>query len=601
MLFRLPKVIQVMLLTLMLIGMGWPSALPMARAAEVPQALDGDLNICDEGEGTGGISGTVTRADSGEPLEDAEIRISTLYDTTITGTGSRFTNEDGFYEITDLPGGTYVVQVRPKFDRAADGSATSPPIFQNAFYDGQLTASTFTPVQVVDTQITTNIDFALARGGIIRGRVTDLQSGMPISGQVALYNEERMGDGVKFQNITPAANGYYTFEVGLPSGGYKVEYESLEVDHAPKFYQDKEVFEEATVIEIVGTEVYTADLAVTLVPLDPAPSGVITGQITLDDPDAPLPTFSVVAYRVDEVTMFPSRFGSVGPEGRYTVEVPPGSYMVRASVAGFFGPSTPDSLNPQDFAPRLYGAGPDLDQAEVVEVTDGATVTDIDITLTLGGGRITGRITTAKDGTGLEDAGVVARMVNSSLCSNRYFVATLTDATGAYTLPAVADGVYTVSTAPGQSDCRYTATEHSELVTVSGNGVVPNIDIAAVEGAYVTGRITVAETGAGSDAVNVQALREGETIAAPFHGRFVSDTGHYRIGPIDPDRYQIQFTPAHITGLGETYYDNAAKRADAQFVELDAGEILGAINAVLTEATDEPDDPVYMYLPSLEQ
>src|SRR5690606_16817991 len=105
MLYRLPKVFQAILINLMILGMGWPSALPLARAAEVPQAVDGNLNISDEGEGTGGISGTVTRADTGEPLQDAEIHLETIYGTRITGAGSNVTDENGFYEITDLPGG----------------------------------------------------------------------------------------------------------------------------------------------------------------------------------------------------------------------------------------------------------------------------------------------------------------------------------------------------------------------------------------------------------------------------------------------------------------------------------------------------------------
>ncbi len=115
--------------------------------------------------GTARIRGRVLSADNGTPLRRAQIRISAA-DVRVNRTAS--TDADGMYEFAELPAGRYNIFVtRSGFVSLQFGQ-------RRPFESGR-------PLDVGNAQIVEKIDFALPRGGVIAGRITD-EVGEPLAG-----------------------------------------------------------------------------------------------------------------------------------------------------------------------------------------------------------------------------------------------------------------------------------------------------------------------------------------------------------------------------------------------------------------------------------
>ena len=115
--------------------------------------------------GTGRIEGRVVAADTGVPLRRAQIRIF-ANEQRVNRLAS--TDADGRYQIRDLPAGRYNINV------ARNGYVSLQFGQQRPFEPGK-------PLDLADGQIADRIDFALPRGGVISGRITD-EVGEPIAG-----------------------------------------------------------------------------------------------------------------------------------------------------------------------------------------------------------------------------------------------------------------------------------------------------------------------------------------------------------------------------------------------------------------------------------
>ena len=115
--------------------------------------------------GTARIRGRVVSADTGTPLRRAQVRIS-AGDVRVNRTAS--TDAEGMYEFAELPAGRYNIFVtRSGFVSLQFGQ-------RRPFETGR-------PLDVGNAQIVEKIDFALPRGGVIAGRITD-EVGEPLAG-----------------------------------------------------------------------------------------------------------------------------------------------------------------------------------------------------------------------------------------------------------------------------------------------------------------------------------------------------------------------------------------------------------------------------------
>ena len=115
--------------------------------------------------GSGRIRGRVVTADGGAPLRRAQVRVSAAELRVNRGVT---TDADGRYEISNLPAGRYSIFV------SRNGYVSLQFGQQRPFEPGR-------PLDLGDGQLMDRIDFALPRGSVITGRVTD-EVGEPMAG-----------------------------------------------------------------------------------------------------------------------------------------------------------------------------------------------------------------------------------------------------------------------------------------------------------------------------------------------------------------------------------------------------------------------------------
>ena len=158
----------------------------------------------------GQISGTVTNAATGAPLENLLVRIVPAG--TAEWVNSR-TNASGVFTARGLSPGTYYA-----FTRNFVG-------FLDQFYGGLAcpvqceiqAASISTPIVVAGTAATSGVNFSLTPGGRIGGTITDAATLAPVANvPVLFYDAQNVLAGYTVTNDS----GVYISEAGLPSGTY---------------------------------------------------------------------------------------------------------------------------------------------------------------------------------------------------------------------------------------------------------------------------------------------------------------------------------------------------------------------------------------------
>ena len=158
-------------------------------------------------QGTASIAGRILTADTGRPLKRARVFV--------TGTGrgghSDVTDDQGRYQVTNLPADTYTI-------------TASKAGFVDAIYGQRRPQQPGTPVDVADNQAIANIDVRLVRGGVITGRVLD-EDGEALARALVTVQRYQYVRGER--QLTPAGGdqtddrGQYRV-FGLPPGEYYV-------------------------------------------------------------------------------------------------------------------------------------------------------------------------------------------------------------------------------------------------------------------------------------------------------------------------------------------------------------------------------------------
>ena len=136
--------------------------LPVITFAQAPPR---DRVVAEAPAGSARIRGQVVAADTGTPLRRAQVRASS---TTIRLTRLTTTDAEGRYEFLNLPPGRYTITVSKAGYVGLEFGQRRP------FEGGR-------PLDLADAQVAEQIDFALPRGSVIAGRITD-DAGDPIIG-----------------------------------------------------------------------------------------------------------------------------------------------------------------------------------------------------------------------------------------------------------------------------------------------------------------------------------------------------------------------------------------------------------------------------------
>ena len=106
-------------------------------------------------------------------------------------------------------------------------------------------------VTVGIAEVVTGINYSLNRGAAISGRVTDVDTGLPISGVRINASEVEGGSG--FENVGTGNDGRYTLG-GLTPGVYIVTAEAAREGYIQELYDNKHSGEDAARITVTGTE-----------------------------------------------------------------------------------------------------------------------------------------------------------------------------------------------------------------------------------------------------------------------------------------------------------------------------------------------------------
>jgi hypothetical protein len=167
------------------------AALPGPPRASMPPR---DGTAAEAPTGTARIRGRVVAADTGAPLRRAQVRLSSAE---VRVNRAATTDAEGRYEFSELPAGRYNVFVsRSGFVSLSYGQ-------RRPFEQGR-------PLDLANTQDADKIDFALPRGGVIAGRITD-ELGEPLAGvRVQAMRYQYLPNGRR--QLTPVSGGgFFTF------------------------------------------------------------------------------------------------------------------------------------------------------------------------------------------------------------------------------------------------------------------------------------------------------------------------------------------------------------------------------------------------------
>jgi hypothetical protein len=156
--------------------------------------------------GTAKIRGRVVSADTGNPLRRAQVRLSAGEPRVMMVAN---TDADGRYEFANLPAARYSLMV------SRNGYVGLQFGQQRAFESGR-------PLEIAIGQLADKIDFALPKGGVIVGRITD-DTGEPAPGvRVQAMRYQYMPSGQRQLSPGGGASGMFGPTITDDLGQFRV-------------------------------------------------------------------------------------------------------------------------------------------------------------------------------------------------------------------------------------------------------------------------------------------------------------------------------------------------------------------------------------------
>ncbi len=386
------------------------------------------------------ISGTITAADTNNPIEDAYIYAYLYRDGYWVYYDVAWTYGDGNYTLSGLPPGTYRIRtsvyVADYLTELYDGVLVNSP------YDG----GTDIVISQPDTHIT-GIDASLKKASFIRGHIVDASSGDPLNEYTySIYTYQlNNGDWGYYAQEYAEEDGSYSIPVA--PGTYRIEFwvsKWMDDEHISEVYNgylEADPYEE-------GTEIVVSDfgIAVTNEVASLQKYGTISGRIVSQKDNQPVEDLTVFIHgtRLKAVT---------DANGEYTIEyVVPGAYELHTELnpgAGLLGAW---------YGNVIYGEQRNAPAGALqVTVASGATVANVNMTLAEGA-RLEGSLT----GTDGEiDTGEV--LVHNKFYGVSY-VAQVTN--GVYEIDGLLPGFYIIkATSEGYRTQWWGGTEHRTLAS----------------------------------------------------------------------------------------------------------------------------------------
>ena len=297
------------------------------------------------------ITGTVTTAAGGAPIENAFITAYRLEDGLYSEAGYADTQSDGSYRISGLGAGTY------KLEFARTG-------FRVEYWDDKTSLGAADEIVVAADATVAGKNAALTAGPGISGTVTG-PGGIPAPGvQVSAYRLE-LGSFQWFDSTDARADGSYVLR-NLPEGSYKLRFEDgADGVLATEYFDNVTTLADATVIDLAaGTGLLTGKNA------ELALGGTLTGTVTAPSGDG-LSDVWVTAYRQVGEDFVDVAGSSSRTTGYYVVEgLPAGTYKL-----GF------DYFGPEGHWQEFYDGAGSMAGATPLTLTNGQTRSHLDVGL----------------------------------------------------------------------------------------------------------------------------------------------------------------------------------------------------------------------------
>ena len=289
-------------------------------------------------ESSASVSGHVTMGAKAAPGITVVATMSTSFfdNKTIAKTT---TDEEGNYKLTGLAAGRFTILPMAKAFVVSTGGAYKEP--------GQ-------PVNVGEGEAVTKIDFALVRGGVVTGRITDAE-GHPIIGErVSVVLKDSKPDAnaqmAMFGSSKNQTDDRGVFRAyGLAPGSYKVSVGQAAAaggavsimgmggsQYVKTFYPGVQDESKATIIEIKeGTEVTNVDISVG----KPGSGFSVSGRVIDADSGQPVPNIYIAHSSVTESNQQIGGMNFTGNQtdanGKFKLEgFRPGHYAVFTFAAG---------------------------------------------------------------------------------------------------------------------------------------------------------------------------------------------------------------------------------------------------------------------------
>jgi len=470
----------------------------------------------------GTITGLVVDEVTSQPISSVRVRV---YNENGYSVEYDYTDSSGYYEIGELPAGTYYV-------------VTDDSEYINELYDGipcpaGCSPTTGTPVAVSNGFATSGVDFSIEARGEISGVVTAEDDGAPIYMRMELYDSSG--------NLVDAEYSYsgsYRFP-GVSDGQYSVvaEYYSSSYPYLDELFDNVpcwggypegcDLSDGTAVVAAAGTPTSGIDFAL-------KKRGEISGTVR-DSADLSSASGTVYARSLDGTIQ---RSDSLSG-GIYSISLLPGDYLLIAD-----GSYHRDEVWQGIPCPGEYPAHCDPSGGTVVTV---ATGDEIGIDMLLDRlGSVSGVVRSAEDGTPLsgfylrifDDDGDQLAYDYSDYYSGEYgffgiwpgtvFIATAENSVGY--VDQLHDGIG----CPGGPPTGCDPTTGTPVAIGVGTAAVIDFDLDSTS--TITGRVTDAQTGLPLYGINVEAWDSNGTYRRTG-GSDVS--GYYEISGLEPGTFYV--------------------------------------------------------------
>lgn len=486
----------------------------------------------------GSISGYVTDANSGDPLNDVEVDV---YDSNGDSAGWGWSDSSGYFSVRSLTSGNFYARTF-----VPNGSEYVDELY-NDIVCSDCDVTTGTPIAVTLGSDTGNTNFGLQTGGAIEGTVTDVDTGLPISGlRVRLYDSQNN----YLKSASTNASGQYRIG-GLDTGSYYIATNSLlyinelydGVNCEPSGFCDHT---NGTLVAVtIGTTTTSIDFSLNL---GGTVSGTVTGQLSGE----PISDVEIDLY------------DSEGNYAGYGYSDSSGNYDVPGLQSGVYKART-YIYNNQPYVNEVYenilcvSSQCDIDSGTDINVSSGATTPNINFELAVGGS-VSGRITDQTTGDPL--ASIRIEVYDSA---GFYAGSVQTNASGNYSLGMLPGGSYFAVARPTGNNSSYVREIYDNIpclfcepttgtpipVTLGAN--TPNINFELGLGGSISGTITDAVIGDGIDSVEIDVYAPDGSF---INSGYTDATGSYSIGGLLTGSYYAVAVPGMNTQYTNEIYSN---------------------------------------------